>query len=115
LTEFSVAKEEFNREAELRQGAELLIHQLRTQIEGLVKRNTELIREKEAIRNMMEESQVLNSELEENKRKLEVMNVQRDLMIKEIEGLANEKQAGLARFLISTYMDSTVKVIDGVL
>ncbi|CAG8602241.1 1069_t:CDS:2 [Paraglomus occultum] len=93
LEEFSVAKEEFNREVELRQEAEILIHQLRTQLGVHTRRNTELTREKEALENIIEESHALNSELEETKQNLEAMSLQRELMIKEIEGLAHEKQA----------------------
>ena len=92
-----MAKEEFNREVELHQEAEFVIYQLRTQLGAQTRRNTELTREKEALENIIEESHALNSELEETKRNLEAMSLQRELMIKEIEGLANEKQTGLAR------------------
>jgi hypothetical protein len=45
---------------------------------------------------LIKDSQSTKQQLQEMQRGLKEMNVQKELIIKEIEGLAKEKQAGLA-------------------
>ena len=45
---------------------------------------------------LMKDAQLTKQQLKEMQYDLEEMNVQKELIIKEIEGLAEEKQAGLA-------------------
>ena len=56
----------------------------------------ELSKEKTEIEKLIKDSSLTKQQLQEMQQNLKEMNVQKELIIKEIEGLAKEKQAGLA-------------------
>jgi len=56
----------------------------------------ELSKEKAEMEQLIKDSLLTKQQLQEMQYDLKEMNVQKELIIKEIEGLAKEKQAGLA-------------------
>ncbi|CAG8548918.1 6119_t:CDS:10 [Acaulospora morrowiae] len=96
LDEFSLKKEEFNNQVSLRQKAEVTIEQLKVQIE-LQNQKLEAARlDREQIEQMIQDSRTSKQQLQELQNSLKEMNLQKEMMISEIELLVRERQAGLA-------------------
>ncbi|CAG8509180.1 3151_t:CDS:10 [Ambispora leptoticha] len=99
---FDEYNEEYNREVALRKEAEESINKLRAQLALQSQQISNLNKEKEKMEKMIRDSQIVKKELDEMKTSLKELDVQKELIIKEIEGLAKEKQAGLAGSFSST-------------
>ncbi|PKY54694.1 RhoGAP-domain-containing protein [Rhizophagus irregularis] len=84
---------EFNNEITLRKKTE---EQIRAQLDKQTQQIEELKKEKAEMEQLIKDSRFTKQQLQEMQHSLSVMNVQKELNIKEIEGLAKEKQAGLA-------------------
>ncbi|GBC03839.1 hypothetical protein RclHR1_05350013 [Rhizophagus clarus] len=84
---------EFNNEIALRKKTE---EKIRAQLDKQDQQIEELKKEKAEMEQIIRDSQFTKQKLQEMQHSLSEMNVQKELIIKEIEGLAKEKQAGLA-------------------
>ncbi|RIA88874.1 hypothetical protein C1645_739054 [Glomus cerebriforme] len=93
--EFSL---EFNNEIALRKKTE---EKIRAQLDKQTQQMEELKKEKMEMEKLIKDSQLTKQQLQEIQHNLKELSVQKELIIKEIEGLAKEKQAGLAGTLLS--------------
>ncbi|KAG9302849.1 hypothetical protein G9A89_009626 [Geosiphon pyriformis] len=92
---FDEYNEEYDKEVTLRKEAESNVDKLRVQLALQSRQMSALAKEKEEMVQMVKDSKLVKQELEEMKQGLKELNVQKELVIKEIEGLVKEKQAGL--------------------
>lgn len=91
-----VTKDAVNNESSLRQKAEATVVQLQSKLQSNSQELDELKKEKDQVQQFIKDSQLTRQHLNELENNLKELSVQKELIIKEIEGLANEKQAGLA-------------------
>jgi hypothetical protein len=69
---------------------------MRAQLNKQTQQIEELKKEKAGTEKLIKDSLLTKQQLQEMQYNLKEMDVQKELIIKEIEGLAKEKQAGLA-------------------
>nr|CAG8576089.1 3547_t:CDS:2 [Entrophospora candida] len=103
-----VTKDAVNNESSLRQKAEAAVEQLQSKLQSNSQELDELKKEKDQVQQFIKDSQLTRQHLNELENNLKELSVQKELIIKEIEGLANEKQADLPKSLakhISTHLD----------
>ncbi|CAG8654338.1 14035_t:CDS:2 [Funneliformis caledonium] len=96
LDEASLVREELNNEITLRNKAESTIEKMRTYLDKQSQQIEELRKEGVEKDQLIKDSSLTKQMLQEMQNELREMNMQKELIIKEIEGLAKEKQAGLA-------------------
>ncbi|CAI2162773.1 13429_t:CDS:10 [Funneliformis geosporum] len=94
--ESSHVREELNNEITLRKKSELTIEKMRIYLDKQSQQIEELTKEGVEKDQLIKDSSLTKQKLQEMQNELREMNMQKELIIKEIEGLAKEKQAGLA-------------------
>ncbi|CAG8512500.1 2228_t:CDS:10 [Acaulospora colombiana] len=96
LDEIGLTREEFENEVSLRRKAEIAVKKLKSQVE-LQNQKLEAARlDREQIEQMIQDSRTSRQQLQELQNSLKEMGLQKEMMIREIELLVMEKQAGLA-------------------
>ncbi|CAG8517967.1 1480_t:CDS:10 [Ambispora gerdemannii] len=101
---FDEYNEEYSKEVALRKEAEESINKLRAQLVLQSRQLSNLTKEKDEMEKMIRDSQLVKKEVDEMKTSLKGLNVQKELIIKEIEESTKDLPVSLARH-ISTHLD----------